>query len=70
MQFSEALVKDYQRYMQKRCGINIPNEQAQLHLASLARLYIAFSFSRDVTSASSVARLGGGAEGRPEGGLT
>jgi hypothetical protein len=46
MQFSEALVDKYQRYMEKRCGVCISYEQAQLHLASLARLYTSFAFSK------------------------
>ncbi|MCB9811163.1 MAG: hypothetical protein H6779_03250 [Candidatus Nomurabacteria bacterium] len=47
MSFSQGLVEQYQRYMERRCGVCITHEQAQLHLASLARLYTAISFSQD-----------------------
>jgi hypothetical protein len=47
MEFSHALVSRYQRYMEKRCGVYITCEQAQIQLASLAQLYISFAFSKE-----------------------
>ncbi len=44
--FSKELVKRYRFYMKKRCGFLLSEEQPQAHLASLARLYTSFAFSK------------------------
>ena len=47
MKYSDKLVEEYKRYMKKRCDYDVTDEEAQFHLASLARLYMAFARSKD-----------------------
>ena len=43
MKFSEKLVKEYQKYILRRCKEVISDEDAQLHLANLSRLFTLFA---------------------------
>lgn len=43
MKFSEKLIKEYQQYMLKKYKEVISDEDAQLHLASLSRLFTLFA---------------------------
>ena len=47
MQFSDQLTERYRKYMKTRHGVCLSVEQADLHLASLSKLYISFSFSKN-----------------------
>lgn len=47
MNYSKNLLSKYQEYMLKRHDVEISDSQAQLNLASLANLYLAFTKSDD-----------------------
>lgn len=46
MEFSEALVNRYIAYMERCHAVGISREQAQIHLGSLSRLYLAFFLAK------------------------
>ncbi len=53
MQFSDALVNQYVSYMRRHHAVCISREQAQIHLASLSRLYLAFFSAKQGVGGSS-----------------
>ncbi len=43
MNFSNDLTERYLEYVQIKCGVRYPKEEAQVHLQSLANLFSAFA---------------------------
>jgi len=52
MKYSDKLIKEYQQYMKDKYGEEVSDAEAQLHVASLARLFTAFAFSKDKPASS------------------
>lgn len=46
MKFSEGLISKYIDYLNRKHGVVIERETAELHLASLSQFYLSFSFSQ------------------------